>query len=144
MNVGGELAKILQAPIPGICLHGNRLVSSLEKMAFPLKHRIDPLGKGPLKPFHPDHQVGLRSLQEQVVVVGHQAIGMYHPARLLADFRKGGQEQPSSMIIKKDVLSIIAPGHGVVVRSRIFNSEGSWHFGTVPDFFPAVNVQCTG
>jgi hypothetical protein len=41
---------------------------------------------GALQPRHPRHQVRVESLQHQVIVVAHQAIGMHLPARLLARF----------------------------------------------------------
>jgi hypothetical protein len=80
------------------------------------RHRV-------LQPFHPLHQIAFRSLNEQVVVVGHQNPGMHTPAGLLASFGQTLQKESPVIVIKKNRFPPIASCHEVIVGTGKFNPE---------------------
>ena len=62
------------------------LVASAQDVGGQCVPVVQPNGVGALKPLHPRHQVGVGSLDHQVVVVAHQAKRMHLPVCLLTRF----------------------------------------------------------
>jgi hypothetical protein len=58
---------------------------------------------GAQQPLHAGHQVGLRCLDDQVKMVGHEAIGMHLPAGFVASFGQCFEKPMAVIIVRKDV-----------------------------------------
>jgi hypothetical protein len=67
-----------------------------------------------LKPPHPGHQIRLRRLQQPMVLVTHQDVGMHFPASAPADLSQSLKKTSPIQIIFKDVFTPISPTHHVV------------------------------
>jgi hypothetical protein len=61
-----------------------------------------------LKPFHSPDQVGLRRLQQKMIMVAHQHVSMHLPTRAPADLAQGPQKRRPIEIVAKDCFSPIA------------------------------------
>ncbi len=69
---------------------------------------------GGLEPLHACHQVWLRGLQQQMVMVAHQNISMHPPAGAPAGFRQCGEKPLPIIVVAKDRLApVSAVEHGV-------------------------------
>jgi hypothetical protein len=78
-------------------LHQLRFVAATEHVPEELVPVIEPDAVRALPPSHPGHQVRFRRLQHQVIVVGHQAIGMHVPApEAFGANRFSGRPPPAS------------------------------------------------
>ena len=56
------------------------LVAALKQVSAFAAQLVEPVGEGGLQPLHPRHQVALRCLQRQMVVIAHDDKRMEHPA----------------------------------------------------------------
>src|SRR6266536_4730689 len=63
-------------------IHNHRLVSSLKQMTKKPVPAVVTLRVGPLHPFHPADQVAFRCLDKQMIVIGHQHVGVNLPTGL--------------------------------------------------------------
>ena len=75
---------------------------------------VEPDRVGALEPGHSGHQVRFRSFDHQVVVVGHQAVRMHLPARLLAGLGQGLDEIMPIHIIQEDLIPAVATAHEMI------------------------------
>ena len=84
------------------------------------RHRV-------LQPFHPLHQIGFWSLNEQVVVAGHQNPGMHSPTGLLASFSQTLRKESPVIGIEKNRFPPIASYHEAIVGTGKFDPDTSGH-----------------
>jgi hypothetical protein len=82
---------------------------------------IEPDGVGALEPGHARHQIGVGGLQNQMVMVAHQAPGMHLPAGFLARFGQGFDQIVPVHIVQKNVFAPVAPAHHMIHGTGIFN-----------------------
>jgi hypothetical protein len=76
-------------------------------------------------------QIGVRGFEEQMEVIGHEAVGMTKHIEPAQRLPKDGQERiPVDVIDKDGGLGVAAGGH-VIDGSREFYAEGSGHEGRV-------------
>jgi hypothetical protein len=94
-----------------------------------------------LKPGHASHQVGIRGLQHQVIVVTHQAKGMYLPTSLLAGLGQGFEEVVPVNVIQKDVLTPVSATHDMVDGIWILNAQLARHFPRCAERIEHVNQK---
>ena len=73
-------------------LYQQRLVAALKEMAVQIVPVVVAGGVGSLQPLHAVHQIRLAGFDQQVVMVGHQHVGMDDPARLAAGVGQGVEE----------------------------------------------------
>src|SRR5208337_1018022 len=90
---------------------------------------VEPDAVGALEPGHPGHQVRFRSFDHQVIVVGHQAVRMHLPARLLAGLGQGLDEIMPIHIIQEDLIPPVATAHESIHGPRVFKTEFARHAG---------------
>src|SRR5207247_8111485 len=69
-----QVSAQLQRPLGRI--DQNRLEPSLKQVAAAPVPSIEPLTVTDVQPLHPPAQIPLRQLQQQVIVVGHQDVGV--------------------------------------------------------------------
>jgi len=88
---------------------------------------IEPSGVGILKPLHPGHQIGLRSLNHPVVVIGHQNPGINAPATALAAFAQSLQKHGTIFVVFEDGFAPVAAAHDVIESAGEFNAGLAGH-----------------
>ncbi len=108
-------------------IHQQRLIAAAEQVPELLVPPIEAAGVGPQQPFHARDQRGLRGLDDQMNMIGHQAIGMHLPKRLLAGFAQGPQKILVIRLALENRLAAVAAIHHVVDCAGILNSELSRH-----------------
>lgn len=81
----------------------------------PLKHvsntpmaSIEGLGVDPVELLHPSREICVRRLYQQVVMIGHQAIGITDPTKTIDHVREDIKKAQPIVIIEKDRLPSIA------------------------------------
>lgn len=110
-----------------VILNQNGLVTSAKQLPVLPVGTIEVLGIDAIDVTHATRQIPLRGLEQQVIMVGHQAVSrnLHIPALggLANDFQK------SSIIIrlKKNILSSAAAIHDMVPRPGKFNTKWSAH-----------------
>jgi len=76
-----------------------------------------------LQPADPSAQISLRGLDQQMVVIWHQAIPMNPQSMLFDHLPQRGQKLPPIHIVPKGPPSFIAPGGNVIDRATKLNSK---------------------
>jgi hypothetical protein len=103
------------------------LVTALEQVsAFPAK-AVEPNREGTLQAVHASGQIGLRGLQGQVVVVGHDDVGMDAPAELPDRLPEGALKGFDGTVGSEDRLPVIAPVNNMIKPARFLQTQFSRH-----------------
>ena len=89
-------------------LDKNGLESSLKHVAAPTILTIDPLSIDSVKLAHTTRQIRVRCLNEQVIMIGHQAMGMTEPPVAFDNFTKNLKESLAITICEEDRTERIA------------------------------------
>ena len=113
--------------------HHHGVVPARKQVAPHAVARVETLGVGSLEPFHAVHQVRARGLEENVVVVGHQGIGVHGPAASAGRLLESAQKGFPVFVVQVNGVSAVALALHVIDRSRVFYSQGTAHAGSVPD-----------
>ena len=111
----------------GFLFQQNGLVAALKYIPIGLPEPIEAIGEGRLRPLHPDYQVGLRRLDQQMVVVAHQTPGMQRPALRTADQMQAFKKTASSALGPEYPGPAIASIDHVAEGSSVFNSDLPGH-----------------
>ena len=82
---------------------------------------------------HAPGEVRVRRFDEQLIVVGHQAVGMHQPVEPPAGRCKNREEGPAILVTPVDILLPITAGGDVVKRPREFQSKWSRHTKRLDD-----------
>src|SRR2546425_13352954 len=98
----------LQGP-PGR-IDQNRLEPSLKQVAAAPVPSIEPLTVTDVQPLQPPAQIPLRQLQQQVIVVGHQDVGVHVQLEEFHHFSHQVEEMVSVLVVSIDDEEGIASG----------------------------------
>lgn len=98
----------------GIFLNEDRFVAPLKDMTDPLVGPIEPLLVDAVELAHAFGQIGIRRLDEQVVMVRHEAVRMHRPIETLPHVAEDVEKQPPVDISAIDVLAPITARGDVV------------------------------
>jgi len=104
-------------------LERDALEATLEDMPVPLAVAIEAGLEDALQPAHPFAQVGMRSLESEMVVVAHHAAGVKNPAAALASLVQGLAKGTLRAIRTEDPISIVAPVDHVVETALALESN---------------------
>ena len=96
-------------------------------MAGPSVELVEDLGIDAVQLAHPDREITIRRLDEYMIMVGHEAIGVADPVVALVDMLEGVEEVQAVVIVLEDGFLLIAAGSNVIQRTRIFNAKGTGH-----------------
>jgi len=88
-------------------------------------HLVDPLGVDVVQLAHPLGEIRIRRLNEQVIMVAHQAVGVHQPVEPMTDTAKHIQEEMAVPSAEADVLSTVTTRGDVVQGARVFESKWS-------------------
>ena len=81
---------------------------------------VEALGIDTIKLAHAFGEVGIGRFDEQVIMMGHLAIGVAHPVEALADLGKRFEPGEAIVVGQKNVLAPIAARGDVIKRAREF------------------------
>lgn len=114
-----------------IFLDNDRLVSALEEMAGPPAPVIEELGIDPVHLTHAEAEVPVRGLDEEMIVVVHQTVGVTKPVVALI----GMLERPKEVfavqiILEYGFLFVAARGH-MIDCTWVFYAKGTSHEGKI-------------
>jgi len=99
----------------------------LEEMTGPSVALVEELCIDAVQLPHPERQVAVGRLDEQVVMVVHQAIGVADPVVAPCDVLEGVQEGDAVLVAPVDGLFLIAARGDVVDGAGVFDPKGSCH-----------------
>src|SRR3990172_8380220 len=85
------------------------------------------LGVDAVELTHALGQIAVRRLNQQVVVVIHQAPGMAYPVESGNDLSEGREEQQTVLVVLKDIFLPIPARSDVIERIGKFQAEGAGH-----------------
>src|SRR5690625_3964321 len=101
---------------------------------------IKSIRKRPLQPLHPRHQVRLRRLDREMVVIAHQHIREKPPVAPLNDLKETFLKSLTTPAKHKKIPPVISAVEHMIHRTGIFYAILSGHPSKKPDHKPAVNI----
>ena len=132
MNIRADGLQITSAgPI-----HRHGFVAALEQMPKDPVPAVITLRVGSLQPFHPGHEVGFRRLDQKVIVISHQHIGVNAPAGFVAGLAQSLQKALPVPVIVEDGAALVAAGHDVVRCPGKLDAQWSGHDCAIPPQSP--------
>jgi len=105
-----------------VFLYKNGLVAALEKMTRPTVESIEQLRVHAVQLPHAESQIAVRRLDEEMIMVVHEAVGMTDPIVAFVHVLKGVQEPDAVLVAFEDRLPLITARSDVVNSTGIFNS----------------------
>ena len=80
---------------------------------------------------------------DQMHMIGHEAVGMHLPVRLLARFGQGFDEVLPVNIVGEYPLLPVAAAHHMIHGTRILNAQFAWHSprGNVPQLYLSIEKR---
>ena len=111
-------------PLPST---GRALYRPAKTMPAKLVSNIKSFGVNAAQPFHPGDQVGPWRFQDEMKVIGHEAVGMHFPVGLRPGLREGFEKEFAILVGAKYVVALVAAIHDVIHRAGIFYSELTGH-----------------
>jgi len=79
-------------------------------MPLPMARPVPPLSEGAQQPLHSRHQIGQRSLQQEMKVIAHEHPGMHPPTATAADISQSAQENQAVVISLKYDFAAVTTG----------------------------------
>jgi hypothetical protein len=122
VDVPGAFSKIVAV------LDEDGLVSSLPEMPDPSVSEVESVRVLPAQLLHPAGQFPDRSRQENVIVVGHQAVGVDLQRACLHKVAETREEDPAILVIQERRHSRHATRHDVAAGASKFDLHGSAQF----------------
>lgn len=110
-----------------VFLDENGLVPALEQMTVPLVAFIEELSIYAVQLPHADCEIAVGGFNEQMIMVGHEAVGMTNPAVLLVDVLKGIEKIDVILVILENGFLFVPSGGHVVDGTGIFDAKWSCH-----------------
>jgi hypothetical protein len=108
-------------------LDEDRVEPSLKNVPLKSVAAVEPCGVASVEPVHTGREVCVRGLDNEVEVIGEQAIRVAPPAETFDDVGKRPQELLAVAVVTKDAFATIAPRRDVVEAVRNLYSRGSRH-----------------
>ena len=100
-----------------------RLVAALKQVSVPAVIFVEELRVDTIELPHAEGQIAFGGLDEKVVMVGHEAIGVTDPIIPFVDMLKGIQKNFPVMIIFKDRFLLVPAGSDMVDCTCVFYAE---------------------
>jgi len=110
-----------------VFLHDDRVKAPLEQVSVPPVAAVEALRVGHVEAPHTAAEIGVRGLDDEVIVVVHQTVGVAAPA-LLLDFAPEQVEKPCPVgVVGEDVLLGVAARGDVGDGARELEAELAGH-----------------
>jgi hypothetical protein len=97
-------------------------VSSLEEMAAPFMLCVEIDGIHCIQEVHHARQVAQRRFDDQVIMIGHQAINMHDHPEFLMSLPETLEKEMPVVVGEEYPLFLVAPGKHMIKGTRILNS----------------------
>jgi hypothetical protein len=110
-----------------LALDQHRVEAALEDVADALVAAVEALGIEAIDVAHSGREIRARRLDHQMVVVGHQAVGVAAPAAAPDDFAERLQELATVGVDEEDGRAVVAARGDVVERAGELDPKGSCH-----------------
>ena len=104
-----------------LLLDYDRLEAAPHKMTKPRMLSVEPLGIDTIEMPHASGKIGLRRLNKEMVVIGHQAVGVADPAETVDCGSKDLQKTQPISVVKKDLSTGISSAGNMIHSAFIFN-----------------------
>jgi hypothetical protein len=78
---------------------------------------------------HADRKVAIRRLNENVVVIAHEAVSVTDPVVALIDPFKSIKKVFTVLIVLEDGFSLVTAARDVINSAWVFYAEGAYHIG---------------
>jgi len=111
----------------GVSLDDHGPETTLKHVSHPAVGAIEPLGVDAVDLPHAAREVRLGRLDEQVVVVRHQAVGVTDPAAALDDITEDPQERGAVSVSEEDGRAGVSPGRQVIEGAGKLDPEWPGH-----------------
>ena len=85
----------------------------------------------PIQLSHADREIPVTSLDENVVVIAHEAVSVTDPAVAFIDPFKSIKKGFSILIVLEDGFSLVTAAGDVINSAWVFYAEGAYHIGIV-------------
>ena len=105
--------------------------AALEDVAAVVVAPVEPLGIHAVQPVHSSRDVWFRGLDEEVIVVRHQAIRMAHPSQEVHDLLHQLKEANPVAGIDEDLLLAVSTGRHVIGGAVGLEAGRAGHLPTV-------------
>jgi hypothetical protein len=106
-------------------------VSALEEMPDPAVPFVEKLGVDAVQLSHAEGEIAVRSLDEEVIVIGHEAVGVANPIVAFINVLESIQEVLAVLVILKDRLLFVPAGGYMIDCAGIFYAERAGHDETL-------------
>ena len=106
-----------------VLLDQDRFVPSLEQVSGPAVPLVHELGIDAVQLPHTNRKITIRGLNEEMVMVCHEAVGMADPVVPLVDMLEGIQEVYAIIVSLEDGLLLISARRDVIDSTDKFDAE---------------------
>ena len=110
-----------------VFLDQDSLVPALEQMTGPAVPFVEELGIHSVQLSHAEGKITVGGLDKEVIMVGHEAVGVADPVVAFIDVLEGVQELEPILVGLENGLPLIAPGGDMIDGTGVFDSEGPGH-----------------
>jgi hypothetical protein len=111
----------------GLGLDDGRSVARLEQMPNVVVSPVEVVRVPAVQPVHADREVGVRSLNQQMEVIRHQAVGRTQPATLVDDLGQYCEEPAPVDVVEEDGPTLGPARRHVVDRVRRLEARAARH-----------------
>ncbi len=82
---------------------------------------------------HAESKVAVRSLDEKMIMVGHETVGMTNPVVAFVDVLKRVQKVLTVRVTLKDGLFLVSTGGDMIDCAGVFDAERTGHGATIAE-----------
>jgi hypothetical protein len=115
-----------------ILLHHNCLKPSLEEVPYPAMPLIESLCIDTVQLPHAYRKISVGCINEQMVMIVHQAIGVAEPMVPKGNIPKGIQEHLSVLIVSENCLCFVSSARDVIDSTWKFYTQRTCHGYPIP------------
>ena len=108
-------------------------IPALEQMTGPSVPFIEELCVDTVKLPHAGGEISVGSLDEEVIVVGHEAVGVTDPIVAFIDMLEGIEKFLAVLIVFKNRFLLVTAGGHMIDRAGVFNAKRTSHGGTIAE-----------
>jgi len=114
---------------------------SLEQVAVPAMIFVEELGIDSVQLPHAEGEITVRRLDEEMVMVGHQAIGVAYPVVALVDVLECIKKSVPIVVVFENGFLFISPRCDMINCASIFYAKRAGHEARLPDNRVIVKPQ---
>ena len=110
-----------------VFLDDDGFVSALEEVPGPVSSVVEELGVHTVQLPHAEGEVPVGGLDEEMVVIVHEAIGMADPVVAFVDMLERPEKVLTVLIVLEDGLLLVAAGGHMVDSAGVFDAKRAGH-----------------